>query len=73
MFVIISIVWITGVYFWFNRKKSIPENVLLPSDSGIIAMYGRESKIRTVFDQGNKNNMDIISLAGFTVRYSVKT
>jgi hypothetical protein len=69
-YIILTIVWITGVYFWFNRKKSTPENELSPPDANIIATTGKESRVRIIFDQGDRNNMDIKSLADFTVRYS---
>ena len=70
LYTVFVMVWIIGIYMFFNRKKIIPEKLSLPPDSDIIATAGKESKIRIVFDQGDKNNLDIQSFADFTVKYS---
>ena len=63
-------VWITGIYFLFNRKKIASKSDEKPrSESDIIAMPA-ESKIRVVFDQNNPCNLEKKSLADHTVRYS---
>jgi len=69
LFVVFVLVWIIGVYLFFNRKKT-ELKTLLASDSDIIATTGKTPKIRIVFDHGEKNNMDIKSLSDFTVKYS---
>jgi len=67
---IFALVWIMGVYLWFNRKKSVEKSETSPSDMNIIAMPDNAPKIRIVFDQTDSKNLDIKSLADFTVRYA---
>ena len=69
LYVIFVIIWITGVYLFFNRKNNNTEveNELLLQTGIIATPY--ESKIRVVFDQFVPNP-DIKSLSDFTVKYS---
>ena len=64
------IVWIIGVYLFFNRKKIAPENNNKPQSKIDIIAVPNEPKIRVIFDQSDPANLDMKSLADFTVKYS---
>ena len=69
LFSIFVVVWIIGVYLFFNREKKVLQPVHAPA-SDIIATTDKVAKIRIIFDYSEKNNLDIKSLADFTVKYA---
>ena len=70
LFATFTLIWITGIYFLFNRKNFASKTNREQKLQHDIIAQPKESKIRVIFDQGDSADMDIKTLADLTVKYS---